>query len=1500
MAAAFAVFGFLLLTSFESSGADPPTTKANATRMTNSAFVVLPREIPASFKRIHGFIADGKHGLAVAELAELARNQADQLVLINADSSLEHYKAVHLRVTELLRRLPVSSQKLYERQSADRAKAQLQDALKSKKTAELVAIVLRFPETNARRSALKHLAARHMDAAAWRPAIGALQMLHADSATTKNYKDALQNRIAMCRSQLTKYSAAVSIPQTASFFRERSDLRKLAGDGQTIERLNSEDIALRAHVVPSLAARTWLNNSHATPEWKVTVLPAIQEHRDQAIAILPRAKPVLYGDVLLVRTTSGMLALNRRTGVQLWQRDANSSTQFGARALYVRSLKGLLAKSLSREIQLDTVHSAMTIVGSNVCYVQAIAEALTKPARPSKLMPLTSRLPTAATNQLISRDIKTGNLTWSLTGQMLSRQQNKAELPTFFLGSPVVHENQLYGVAQRGENVLLYVLSTTGDLLWSCKLVTTSRQDPADLDWRAYACPVLLTDGIAVCTTTAGTVVGVDLLTRSRRWIHRYERQDTPADDRRKQPNRKSRHWWLGWRAAKLMPLEFSNAQLAAGVSGGATNKRVPAGVLFVSPDLHSAVALNSSSGEQLWKRSVSEPIEVLDAGPDSVVVLSRHQATSYDSISGKLQWQIETPEPGGQGFMVQQDLPADERPATKPGNSKELAKPRQQQRRVYVYPTTSQKMCLLDVSVGQVEFSSVTLDGLGNFQLHENQIVMQGLDHVAAWPTLDHVLNIGERIAGQDLMARKRMTAKQLHSIGLVETADESLADVLLELGQRDPPVTAPIRQIAKERIEGWNDWPLQNDVSDKRLAAAVEFLKRESTVTPARQSIEAWIALARTARRNQNLKLSTFAYLEALKLNPEGYSVVYDNGPTRRVLKEPLIQGELLSMEETLPIHESLGFDARRVAELQDPFAIQRVILQRRMLDRTLQLRDEARIGLPFYQQQLDVLALTRLADHEPHRKTNGRLSTCSLASHLLAKLYESRSYTKDALFWKLKLKQTPLAELADKERINFPPSKTNLELSLSESEWLPGAPRVETKGQPARNVMQLVQLSARAGSPFSRLSVFVSKPQRSGQSVVFCGDGHAGHWRLTLPRSDSPFRQIVQPQAWGIGQFVVLRLGTELFGIAPFAPNGEPRPRLIWSRNLAPNAAIGGIRIHDETPGVRPTRIEFLDAFDRSVGQVGPVLPGFVCYRTKGKLYCLQTGTGKLLWGRNEVPQAATVVGDSDYVYLVTNDKSGWRTQVLRAADGSLTKEHKLQHETNTEQQQVWVANDRMFVVSKTESNGAATRRLRVIWLVNGQRCWATQFGENDRVFAVDEDRIGLARAQSVVLLDINTGKQVEEINIDLTKISKVFSIQDGSQIYVVYSRKTQEEARPRQLWPNPNEYVDGGILAINRWTLKKQWHKKLENEYVNWSQPNGVPFLVCSYQQAESEATIDQARTIFHLIDKRSGATLFREAQAVRDEQYIIEPNAPQKWIRLRTTNRFIQLDYSRSN
>ena len=75
------------------------------------------------------------------------------------------------------------------------------------------------------------------------------------------------------------------------------------------------------------------------------------------------------------------------------------------------------------------------------------------------------------------------------------------------------------------------------------------------------------------------------------------------------------------------------------------------------------------------------------------------------------------------------------------------------------------------------------------------------------------------------------------------------------------------------------------------------------------------------------------------------------------------------------------------------------------------------------------------------------------------------------------------------------------------------------------------------------------------QQGETLRFQGNGHSTYWDVRLPGDNSHYQGMIIPlhRALGIGQLVVVQLGTDLFGVSPLDEEGEPVASVLWHVDL-----------------------------------------------------------------------------------------------------------------------------------------------------------------------------------------------------------------------------------------------------------------------------------------------------------------------------------------------------------
>ncbi len=629
---------------------------------------------------------------------------------------------------------------------------------------------------------------------------------------------------------------------------------------------------------------------------------------------------------------------------------------------------------------------------------------------------------------------------------------------------------------------------------------------------------------------------------------------------------------------------------------------------------------------------------------------------------------------------------------------------------------------------------------------------------------------------------------------------------------------------------------------------------------------------------------------YLRLLELNPTNWKIAEEIGPRRRVRMDRLVLGEmqdLLHSEQPAgttrartPLRDLITAAHQQATISPDPFALQRFAQRYGQLSpaRDVWLHRSSRIGLGYVPALLPLLPLTEADD-----SLLGLRAAIEVAEH-----FRSRSYEDDARAILAKVPQLPTAEQTA-ESTSTLDAVLQLRRALSseaKSFWPTTAPVVTEREMAQNNIaFKSLPVTAAAGSLLSRLDV---SWHAAGTSLRFIGDGRAGGWSLTLPQTRAFMRRADRlARGWGVGHLLVAQLGTELFAVAPFDENGDARARLLWSVDMAPAAQMHGHRVIPARLGFADQDLQLFDAYDRPIGQVGPVQAGYLCYQAEGRLVCLETSSGQTLWERFELPHNATITGNEASIFVTADDS----TTVLRALDGkTLRAPQPAEHSESrfVDQSGPWQVRQ-------------ADDRLLGIDLRTGEVAWTLAADTGDLPFGADEDCLGLLSANGeLTFLRRASGEPISQTPAgDPVRVSRpqrvefLACVRVGSRYLVAISGPRSHASAETQFEAlmTRNPLIDGTLTAFDSKTGKIQWTQEIAEGAFLLDQPRSVPFVMLQ------STSVERGGTFLRLIDQRSGAELFRRHTPGREGLPLIRPNAPQPSVNLRSATREVIIDYA---
>ena len=271
-----------------------------------------------------------------------------------------------------------------------------------------------------------------------------------------------------------------------------------------------------------------------------------------------------------------------------------------------------------------------------------------------------------------------------------------------------------------------------------------------DINRRISAAHLAYGDGILVCPTNAGEVIGIDLLSRGLAWSYPY-REQAPAPT---QPFNQPFPGPFGPRPFQpQMPVSPPNWKPSPPVLADGK-------VVFTAPDASSVHCISLRDGTPLWKRKQMEG-DLFLAGvfQDRVLIVGRNAIRALRLTDGSQMWYVSTGKlPSGQGVAS---------------------------KNIYYLPLQKGEILAVDVERGIVkshnrarseEIATNDADP-GNLLFYEGMVLSQTPKEIVAYPQLTAKLEV----------VTKRLEADPKNPVRMVERGELLLADGQVQLAVDD-----------------------------------------------------------------------------------------------------------------------------------------------------------------------------------------------------------------------------------------------------------------------------------------------------------------------------------------------------------------------------------------------------------------------------------------------------------------------------------------------------------------------------------------------------------------------------------------------------------------------------------------------------------------------------------------------------------------------------------------
>lgn len=348
----------------------------------------------------------------------------------------------------------------------------------------------------------------------------------------------------------------------------------------------------------------------------------LERHRRSAPAddfAMPAATPLAVNGTIVSRTPLGVLAVDFESGKRIWLRAGAAA---GDHAAGDNDASGQTVPAIAFN---DATGGCLSSDGRLVFAVECHPESLTPQAADRRLLRGNDQ-GWRGGNRLVACDLAAGGRErWRLPAE-------QGAAAVWFLGAPLVLRDELFVLVEEAGQVRLDVLdAAAGDVRWTQPLAELDDRLAAStseaVGRRLAGLAPAVAEGIVVCPLGGGTIVAIDLATRTLAWAHRYPSAAGAAE------------------AAVRMPRHGDACPVIAG------------GRVFITPhDSAELLCLRLRDGNELWRHRPRGRACLAGVAGGQVVIVGPGGVEGLAAESGERRWERAHPvgsRPSGRGLLT-------------------------------------------------------------------------------------------------------------------------------------------------------------------------------------------------------------------------------------------------------------------------------------------------------------------------------------------------------------------------------------------------------------------------------------------------------------------------------------------------------------------------------------------------------------------------------------------------------------------------------------------------------------------------------------------------------------------------------------------------------------------------------------------------------------------------------------------------------------------------------
>lgn len=1493
-----------------------------------------PRELKQALSAARRAIEEERFGEAVDALAEiLDRPQTEDYFI--KDEYKGSNGSLKQAALKALGGLPRAGREIYQLQFGAEAERLLEQAIATTDAEVLNEVTRRFFHTQAGYRASVLLARYHFDhgqplAAAWH-----LRRVRESAVEYDRFEPELSLMLAACWQlagnpkravetieQLHEKDPSVTLPfrehgiplaqvvqNTAAWLEDEfsnsaADASRTAADDWTMFRGDPRRNAASSGSHPISDFR-WRIPTASDGEIRNLIAEMQGDQTSSDLPSLPVTHPIAVNNSILMRGPQRLFSVDLKSGKRIWTYPWDDEVEIPS-SVENRRIAGwqitddqIKRQQLRQRLWEDSIYGHISSDGESVFIVQEVPgdDVATSAAQGgigfgAKINIVASFGLTPRANQLIALELATeGKTRWIAGGP---DGDDGALKDAFFMGVPMPLDGLLYAIVEIRDEIKLVALdSDSGKLQWSQQLAHIDVPNTILVDGirRLAGATPSYADGIIVCPTSAGTVVAVDVATRSLVWGYQYERSSS-------QVNRKGNNPWMN---------NFSSMP-AIGKRWADASVTLSSGKVLLTPiesdQLH---CLDLFTGKPVWDKPIprGDWMYLATVHDENVVLVGVDKIEARRLSDGQPAWSAplaipNDERPSGRGFLIDHE---------------------------YYLPTTAKQLVIFDVNDGALKITANTGVQLGNIICYEDQIISLATDWMHSFYQIDR---LREKVEQQ--LAENPNDPQTLEDAGRLYVSDGQPQKSIetLQRAVEMYPADHPRLTATKKLLVGTALNVLQND-----FASNIALVKNlQGYIDDADQKTRYLQLLAAELDRTGENAEALRTYLKLVDALPPFPHLDSDETSRQfvRLSRHHLIRNNawinrrFLTLQQRITDEELAELQAAIAERLQATMEKSPETLQWQLnffdqLPATLPARFRLAEDLAAQGRMLAATsALATLMDEEsdeiaaqstvrlsrllielnfPHEAAvlcrraaelwpNQEVSDGKTAGQLLSELSD------DPLFAPLLASQN-MWNGGAVERFDPAAARTRANRGVATNRYQPYFPvRITDRQKVWDDGMQValdtqlqeIVLLDRYGKLISRV------PWHSQQGAL----------RVTHPGI---------PHAKLRGHLLLLSLGHEVMAVDLNSTSRDPGERILWRQPVL-SPIDQNPRLHQPqakaftVPYINPIRIyRAVSPDQRPIGLLGPLTHNRICFQQGKQLRALHPLSGQLQWSRQDFPSGCDLFGDDQHLFVVAPNST--TATVLDLVDGQTVTTRPIPEEARR-----WTTRGSRVLTWDGDNRGNEATTFKVYDVWQQEDVWNVELPASTRGCLIGDDEIAFLHPDGHFrVFNLDTGNTVIDDVVEREPMLQLIHvIRDDHRYMLITSQQDVKKIRRLQSKEGitvraaphghfTSHMIDGRIYSFDRATGKQNWEgpARIENYGLPINQPYDVPVLVLMRQVNYAKPPPQQrSNRVLDLIciDRRDGRLVMSErniAPTTRTLEVVGDPELQTAIIQLQNNTEF---------